>query len=173
MFADTGWVFWTLVSVAGVSLVSFRHTAHTLLRISFIATLSTLAAWLYFRNPPATGSPIQSAAWLCAALSFSWSVSAAVVIGLISGKDRRSLDKDGFVPLSLIVALLFGVASVICHGVVLAMRLIDVGVDLVRGFLVTERIVEDPDQIESIRHCTEVTDPVAEDKKQNPTRSTD
>lgn len=134
MFADTGWVFWTLVSVAGVSLVSFRHTAHTLLRISFITTLSTLAAWLYFRNPPATGTPIQSAAWLCAALSFSWSVSAAVVISLISGQDRSLINKDGFVPLSHIVALLFGVASVICHGVVLCMRLIDVAVDLVRGF---------------------------------------
>jgi FdhD protein len=35
--------------------------------------------------------------------------------------------------------------------------------DLVRGFLVTERIVEDAGQIESIRHCTEVADPVAED----------
>ncbi len=35
--------------------------------------------------------------------------------------------------------------------------------ELVRGFLVTERIVDDPSWVVSIRHCTDVPEPEAED----------
>lgn len=133
IFSQTGWVFWTLVSVAGVSLVGFRHTTHTLLRIAFVVSLSTLAAWMFFRHPPGS-SPMHSASWLCAALCLSWTVSATIVLGVVPKKERAELYHTGFVPVSQIISLLFGVASAIILTVLLAMRMIDVGVDLIRGY---------------------------------------
>ena len=35
--------------------------------------------------------------------------------------------------------------------------------ELVRGFLLTERVVEEPGDVEAIRHCSELPDPAAED----------
>ena len=35
--------------------------------------------------------------------------------------------------------------------------------ELVRGFLTTERVIEDPGDVEAIRHCSELPDPAAED----------
>ena len=35
--------------------------------------------------------------------------------------------------------------------------------ELVRGFLTTERVIEEPGDVEAIRHCSELPDPAAED----------
>ncbi len=133
LFSQTGWIFWALVSVAGVSLVSFRHTTHTMLRIAFVLSLSMLAAWIFFRNPTGS-SPLHSVSWLCAALCLSWTVSASIVLAVVPRKEHAELHESGFVRVCQIISLLFGVTSVILLTVLLSMRMIDVGMDLMRGY---------------------------------------
>ncbi len=98
------------------------------------------------RFRPSGGGAVAVVVWSCASLSLLWAICGAVAKLL----DRELLDGESvlgppvhgekgfsakrFVSASHVGALLFGVTAAIVQCVVLLMRLIYVGVDLVNGF---------------------------------------
>jgi hypothetical protein len=153
-----GWLVFTLLGTVGVTIACRRLLPRVLVWFTFVACASAIAGMVILQFGPHSGGAVPQTARLCAALALVWSLFGA---GLQWRERRRAakslsqkvwhgvatrglhrLKTDAPVVelsggLSLlrvvhVVALLLGVVAAIVHSVILVMRLILVGIDLLQ-----------------------------------------
>ncbi len=127
----------TLVFLGGalVTLLFRRRLPHGSAWVAFVFCLSAAAAVESNRFRMLTATPPQHVAGLCAFLSFFWSVATAITAAR-RPKHARPVDSPAvtFVFLGRLSAVLFGVVAASIQMIVLVMRMIYVGVDIVHGY---------------------------------------
>lgn len=103
--------------------------------VGFVFFVSAAGAVASTRFRTLTAIPTQHVAWLCAFLCLFWSlVTAAATAGRRREVDPSAVPRIAFVSVSGLAAVLFGVVTAIIQSIVLAMRIIYVGVDIVHGY---------------------------------------
>lgn len=128
------WIAPTLAGAAGLSLICWRLLPRLLVWMVFTLCLSAAAAVQIIRIWPTPGGAAQDVARVCAVLTLAWSACAAVVA---LGRRRLAAKGTGhgsFAEVTRVVALLLGVTTAIIQSVVLTMRIVFVGVDLLHGY---------------------------------------
>ena len=131
----TGSLTAILLGGAIISLACRRLLPRGSAWVGFVFFLSATGAIAFVRFLTLTTTPTQHVAWLCAFLCLFWSLVTAVA----TAKQRRIGDATAvarldFISLSRLAAMLFGVVTAIIQSVVLVMRMIYVGVDIVHGY---------------------------------------
>lgn len=103
--------------------------------VGFVFFLSAAGAMASARFRYLSTTLAQHVAWLCAILCLFWSlVTAAATARRHRTADATAATRLDFIPLSRLAAVLFGVVTAIIQSVVLVMRMIYVGVDIVHGY---------------------------------------
>ena len=103
--------------------------------VAFVFLLSAAGAMASARFRTLTTTPTQYVAWLCALLCLFWSVvSAAVASMRRQHSGGPAVPRPAFISLGRLAAVLFGVATTSIQSIVLVMRMIYVGVDIVHGY---------------------------------------
>lgn len=133
-----GWIGpFTALFLAGAvaSVASHRLLPRGSAWVGFVFFLSAAGAVASARFRTLTTIPTQHVSWLCASLCLFWSlVTAAATAVRRRDVDPSAAPRPAFVSLSRLAAVLFGVVTAIIQFVVLVMRMIYVGVDLVHGY---------------------------------------
>jgi hypothetical protein len=129
----------TAVLLAGalLSAVGARRLPRGGAWVGLVFFVSAAGATASIRLRNSIQPPTQHVAWLCASLCLLWSAVAAAATAMARQRrdaDRPAAPRLSFISLGRLAAVLFGVVAAIIQSVVLVMRMIYVGVDLVHGY---------------------------------------
>lgn len=128
------WIAPALVGAAFLTLICWRLLPRVLVWMGFTLCLSAALALQIIRTWPTAGGAVQDVARICAVLTLAWSVCAAVVARGRRHRAVKGVGHGSFAEGSRVVALLLGVTTAILQSVVLTMRIVFVGVDLLNGY---------------------------------------